>query len=157
MAYSNGLCRLCNAQGPLAIWGPISAIWGTPAIWGAPRNLRGPSNRGFEEVHGAHRRSSAHWSPRTLLRHCIDSLYIMPISVILRGVFQRKRIRWTVELATYFSMVLGRAQFRVTWACLRVSGLVCDYTHPGAPARWVVDLIQGVSCVVRPHVYGCVS
>ena len=35
---SNGLCRLCNAQGPPAIWGAPS----NPAIQGAPSNSRGP-------------------------------------------------------------------------------------------------------------------
>ena len=44
---SNGLCRLCNAQRPPAIWGTHQsegppAIWGAPAIWWALSNLKDP-------------------------------------------------------------------------------------------------------------------
>ena len=49
---SNGLCRLCNAQGP-------------PAIWGAPSNPRSPSNpRGPMHPEGP----SAIWSAKNNLR-----------------------------------------------------------------------------------------
>ena len=42
------LCRLCNAQGPPAIWGPTSNLRGPSNLGaGAPRNLRGPQQSGF--------------------------------------------------------------------------------------------------------------
>ena len=113
---SNLRAHISNVRDPINLRGSQKSEG--PQQSGGLRRFMGPT---AEALHNG--------SPKTLLRHCTDPLYIMPISVILGGVFQRKRKRWTVEFATYFSEIffpwfLGvpNLVFGVTLACLRVSG-----------------------------------